>query len=212
MKPVEATARRDGGAGGVRLRPERRARRRRWGWPARVEALFERQNCDACHEIDGPRSEARGPNLCTAGSLDYVRRIIEHAAAPELLRRALEDAPLRRQARRPSRSTGSPRSCCSSSVASIGGRQGDHHRLRGRGVALVGDARRAAPARWPRGSRWRRSGGGWGRGPRRSAGARAISPRKWLVEVDDLPGAQRRARRCRRRSGAPPGARRVMPR
>jgi ubiquinol-cytochrome c reductase cytochrome b subunit len=83
MKPVEATDEEIGalaefvyaqsGAPDVDLGLARQGR-----------ALFEGLNCDACHEANDPRGEAGGPNLVHRGRPDNIRRVIEHAGAPNL--------------------------------------------------------------------------------------------------------------------------------
>jgi ubiquinol-cytochrome c reductase cytochrome b subunit len=48
------------------------------------QALFEGMNCDGCHETGDPGGGGTGPNLFRRGTTDYVRRVIEQAAAPNL--------------------------------------------------------------------------------------------------------------------------------
>jgi ubiquinol-cytochrome c reductase cytochrome b subunit len=49
----------------------------------RGEALYSDKNCDSCHEIE-PGKSSDGPNLFQRGRFDYVVKIIENAARPEL--------------------------------------------------------------------------------------------------------------------------------
>jgi mono/diheme cytochrome c family protein len=47
------------------------------------EALYSDKNCDSCHEIEAGKS-SDGPNLFQRGRFEYVVKIIENAARPEL--------------------------------------------------------------------------------------------------------------------------------